>query len=85
MGIFLFGVVLLVEAAAKTFLVLKPGAFSRGFLMFAILLTFCGVLLNIYACFKLFDFGVTPLLSGLAVAFGGWILFDEWATWKAVR
>ena len=40
------------------------------------------VVLNITACVKMFGAGITPLLSGLAVAFGGWILIDEWATLK---
>jgi hypothetical protein len=80
MGIFLFGLILLFEAAAKTFIVIKPGNVSRAVLMLAILLTLLGVVLNVIACLKMFSVQITPLLSGLAVAFGGWILFDEWIT-----
>jgi hypothetical protein len=85
MGIFLFGAMLLAEAGAKTLLVLKPGAIGRGALILAAFLTLGTTLLNIYACFKLFDFGVVPTLSALAVAFGGWILFDEWATLQRMK
>ena len=80
MGVFLFGLTLLFEAAAKTFLVLRPGAVSRLVLMLAVVLTFVAVILNVIACVKLLGVGITPLISGLAGAFGGWILFDEWAT-----
>jgi hypothetical protein len=80
MGIFLFGLILLFEAAAKTLLVLKPGKLARFVLMFAILLTLVGVLLNLFACMKMLSVQITPLISGLAVAFGGFVLFDEFAT-----
>ncbi|HSV15997.1 MAG TPA: hypothetical protein VLI90_17175 [Tepidisphaeraceae bacterium] len=77
MGMFLFGVVLLLEAAAKTALVLRPGAVSRAILLLALVLTAATTALNIYVCFKFLQAGSLPLLSGLAVAFGGWILADE--------
>lgn len=80
MGIFLFGAMLLAEAAAKFLTVIKPGNISRAFLMFATLLTLAAVLLNIYAAYKLFTINTIPFLSGLAVAFGGWILLDEITT-----
>ncbi len=82
MGVFLFGLTLLFEAAAKTLLAIKPGSLSRLVLVLAIVLTAVAVLLNIVCCVKLFGIGITPLLSGLAVAFGGWILFDELTTLK---
>ena len=85
MGVFLFGLILLFEAAAKTVLLLRPGKPARIALMLAILLTVLGVLLNMIACAKLFSAGITPMLSGFAVAFGGWILFDEWNTLKRTR
>jgi hypothetical protein len=85
MGIFVFGVVLLFEAASKTMLVMKPGKAARVALMLALLLTIAGVGLNLIACVKLLQVGITPLLSGLAVAIGGWILFDEIYTLKRTR
>jgi succinate-acetate transporter protein len=47
------------------------------------LLTLATVLLNLFVCYRLMSIQVTPLISGLAVAFGGWILFDEWRMLKS--
>ncbi len=85
MGIFLFGLVLLFEAGSKTALLLKPGTFSRGLLTMATGLTFLTVALNIFVCMKVMGAGIMPLMSGLAVAFGGWILADEWRMLKMAR
>ncbi len=82
MGIFLFGLVLLFEAASKTLVMLKPGKPARAALTIAIAFTVIGVLLNVVVCIRLFNSGTVPMLSGFAVAFGGWILIDEWNTLK---
>jgi hypothetical protein len=84
MGIFLFGLILLFEACSKTLLVLKPGKISRAVLMLAIVLTALAVVLNIIACAKLMSISITPILSGLAVAFGGWVLFEEYTALRAM-
>ena len=78
MGAFLFGLTLLFEAASKAALTLRPGTASRWLLGLAIALTLATVALNLYACGLLLHVGITPLLSGIAVAFGGWVLYDEW-------
>jgi cytochrome c oxidase subunit IV len=80
MGIFLFGVTVVFEAAAKAFIVMKPGAMSRYLLMLAIVLTLLAIILNLIAAMKVYSLDVIPTFSALAIAFGGWILFDEWAT-----
>ncbi len=80
MGVFLFGLTLLFEAASKAAIALRPGRASRAVLGLALLLTLATVGLNLYACGLLMHVGITPILSGLAVAFGGWILYDEWQT-----
>jgi hypothetical protein len=59
---------------------LKTGPLAILSLSLALLLTLVATIINLYACIKLFDFGITPIISGLAVAFGGWILYDEWQT-----
>jgi hypothetical protein len=82
MGMFLFGVVLLLEAASKAAVVLRPGAASRGILKFALALTLITTALNLYVCIRMLGVGMIPLLSGLAVAFGGWILASEWRMLK---
>lgn len=83
MGAFLFGLTLLFEAATKAAVVLMPGKASRALLLFATLLTFGTVALNLVAAGLLMHDGILPLLSGIAVAFGGWILADEWQTLKS--
>ena len=83
MGVFLFGLVLLLEAAAKAAIAIRPGYTSRLILFLAVVLTLATVLLNLFVCYRLMSIQVTPLISGLAVAFGGWILFDEWRMLKS--
>jgi hypothetical protein len=85
MGLFIFGLVLLFEAASKTLLVLRPGKIARAALMFAIILTIAGVGLNLIACVKMLGGSIIPTLSALAVAIGGWILFDEINTLKRTQ
>jgi hypothetical protein len=76
-GIFLFGLVVLLEAglkaaaglgyripAAITWTIFALAAFTTAF--------------NIYVCSVFLREGSTPLLSGLAVAFGGFIMADIW-------
>jgi hypothetical protein len=78
MGVFLFGMVLLLEAAAKAAVAIRPGYMSRFILFLAVVLTLATVLLNLFVCYRLMSVQITPIISGLAVAFGGWILVDEW-------
>ncbi len=78
MAVFLFGIVLFFDAATKAFGGARPSGFKRLLLMLATTLTLITVLLNLYVCIRLVEISVLPLISGLAVAFGGWILADEW-------
>jgi hypothetical protein len=48
--------------------------------MLAIVLTLLAIILNLIAAMKVYSLDVIPTFSALAIAFGGWILFDEWAT-----
>ncbi len=79
-GIFLFGVIVLLEAAVKTF-------FSLGFrvpnlaVLLAIWLAIFSTIFNVYVCVKVMSSGLLPLLPGLAVAFGGYIIADLWRTY----
>jgi hypothetical protein len=82
---FLFGLTLLFEAASKAAIAIRPGSVSRAVLVLAIVLTVATVVLNLYACALLMKSQITPLLSGIAVAFGGWVLFDEVNTLQATR
>jgi hypothetical protein len=85
MGIFLFGAMLLAEAAAKFLLLVKPGKLAWAFLLFATLLTLVATLLNLYALYKTFMFGQPQIINGLALALGGWILFDEITTLQRTK
>lgn len=84
-GAFFFGLTLLAEAATKAAVVLRPGRATRAGLGLAMGLTLVTVLLNLGVCGLMFNAGILPLLSGLAVAFGGWVLFDEWDTLRRTR
>jgi hypothetical protein len=56
---------------------------SRGLLAISLVLSVAATALNLYVCVRLFGIGVTPILSGLAVAFGGWIVLNEWRMLRA--
>lgn len=77
-GEFFFGLTLLVEAATKAAVVLRPGRGTRGLLMAAFALTGFTLLLNLAAAGLILVDGLIPVLSLLAVAFGGWVLSDVW-------
>ncbi len=77
MGIFLFGVVLLLEALVLTVQSMS-GRRRPILLMAAVGVTFFTTVFNIYVVVKLMSVGVTPLVSLLAIAFGGYIGFIEW-------
>lgn len=85
MGMFLFGLVLLLEAAAKAIAVLRPGSLGRSLLIVTLVLTAATTALNLFICLKLFGSGTIPMISGLGVAFGGWILASEWQMLKSIR
>jgi hypothetical protein len=78
MGMFCFGVVLLLEAAAIAAMTLRPGHSSRALLAVSFAFTLATSALNAYICIRLFGIGVIPVLSGLAVAYGGWIILSQW-------
>lgn len=85
MGVFFFGLILLFEAAAKIIATLHPGPLSRSLLGLAMALTLLTTALNLYVCARLLSVGIIPLISGLAVAFGGWIIAEEWRVLKVLR
>lgn len=76
-GIFLFGLSLVLEAAV---LAVAFGTFRRKtpLVGVALLLTVVATAFNLYVVAKLFSVGVMPIISLLAVGFGGYIAFYEW-------
>ncbi len=85
MGIFLFGLVLLFDAATKATVALHPGKFSVLLLNVAIVLTAITVTINVYVCWMILQAGGMPTFSALAVAFGGWIFADEMRALRRMR
>ena len=78
-AMFLFGLVILLEAAVKVLAVSKPGPWIRPAVGLALLLTLACTALNLVLLVAMLSggFGI-GLFSVLAVAFGGYIASDEW-------
>jgi hypothetical protein len=74
-GIFFFGVVILLEAAVLIFL--ARGNAARALLRFTFVLTVLVTAWNFFVMVRLFQFGVLPALTLLAVAYGGYIAFEQ--------
>jgi hypothetical protein len=74
-GLFLFGAIVLLEAAVKALAGLGyrvPVGIAHAVLGLAIVST----VFNLFVCYKFISDGVTPIFSGLAAAFGGFIIAD---------
>lgn len=76
-AIFFFGFATLLEAAVLAFARTNT-ALTRALVAFALLITVGMVALNVVVAGLLFNYGVMPLPSVLAVAFGGWMAMFEW-------
>jgi hypothetical protein len=81
-GMFIFGIVVLLEAAIHA-------AAGLGFrvpklvIQLLIFLTVCCTAFNLYICVRVMSAGTLPLMSGLAAAFGGFILAETFALMKS--
>jgi hypothetical protein len=82
-GLFLFGLALVLEAlallAAHTGV---PG--RRAFVGFALFITLLATAYNLFVMMKLFGLGITPLISVIAVAIGGYMATYQWRLFKQV-
>jgi hypothetical protein len=76
-----FGVALILEAAVLAFAMSKRGM-RRGLVAFALITTVLVTAYNLFAIVKLFSEGL-PIISLLAVAFGGYIAMYESAMLKS--
>jgi hypothetical protein len=81
MAIFLFGLAMVLEAAVLAVIHSRVRS-KRPLLVAAILITFLATALNLVVAGKLFAIGVLPLLSILAVGFGGYIAAYEWRLYR---
>jgi xanthine/uracil permease len=80
-AIFLFGLAMVLEAIVL--LVVHSRIRSkRPLLAFALTITLVATILNLVVAARLFGIGVLPLLSLLAVAFGGYIAAYEWRLYR---
>ena len=76
-AIFLFGCALLIEAALMLFAnAARPTA--RFMLRLAFLVSLAATIFNLYAAARLFGIGILPLMSLLAIAFGGYMASYQW-------
>jgi hypothetical protein len=80
-AIFLFGLAMVLEAIVL--LVVHSRVRAKGpLLLLAITITIAATVLNLVVSVRLLGVGVTPLLSLLAVAFGGYIAAYEWRLYQ---
>lgn len=80
-AIFLFGLAMVLEAVVLV-VARRNNATSRILLSFALALTVGMVIFNVIVAGMLFQAGITPLSSILAIAFGGWMAMFEWQLMK---
>jgi hypothetical protein len=76
-GLFLFGLSLVIAAAAHLMSVTRL-RIRRPFAWLAMLLVLAATIYNIFVSAKLFGIGITPVLSLLCVAFGGFEVFLQY-------
>jgi hypothetical protein len=84
MAIFLFGLAMVLEAAMLAVVYSRMGG-KVLLTTIALGVTVVATALNLFVCFKLFGVGILPLMSALAVAFGGYMCVYEWRLLGALR
>jgi hypothetical protein len=76
-GIFLFGLAMVLEAALLA-IIFSPMGGKRLLAGVALGVTVLATVLNLWVSIMLLGAGIIPLMSGLAVAFGGYMAMYEW-------
>jgi hypothetical protein len=76
-AMFLFGLVLALDAGAMVAGAVLSGRAARTIVVAFMALTIAGTLFNLYAAIVLWAAGIVPILSALAVAFGGYIFVSQ--------
>jgi hypothetical protein len=82
-GTFLFGVALLLEAAALA-VAHRPSAPRKPLIGFALLVCILATTLNLLVAGLLLSHGLMPIISILIVAFGGYMAAYQWKLLKAL-
>ena len=83
-ALFIFGVALILEAIVL-FIAGTNSTLKRPLVGFAAFIAAAATLLNLIAAAKMFSDGIMPLVSLLAVAFGGYMAAYEWKLYVALR
>ena len=76
-GIFLFGVAMILEALALAIVSSRVGG-KRPVVVASLGVVVIATIINLVAAFKVFNVGAIPTISGLAVAFGGYMAMYQW-------
>lgn len=82
-AMFFFGLAVLADAVLRFVLARRSGV--KAVVIVAFALTAGATAYNLYVVALLQKAGVLPLLSLLAVAFGGYMAFQQWGTLKAIQ
>jgi hypothetical protein len=84
-AVFSFGAALVAEALLLVLAVMAGGIVMRAAMILAIFLTLAATLFNLFVSIKLLQADVMPQISGLAVAFGGYMVFEQVRTLRSAR
>ena len=84
-AVFSFGAALVAEALLLLLAVMAGGVVMRAAMILAIGLTVGATLFNLFVSIKLLQADVMPQISGLAVAFGGYMVFEQVRTLRSAR
>ena len=76
-GLFLFGLAMVLEAAMLAVVYSRMGG-KVALTALALLVTVLATALNLFVAIRLLGIGIMPLMSALAVAFGGYMAMYEW-------
>jgi hypothetical protein len=82
-AIFLFGLATLLEGIVLMF-VRRNTVVCRALVGGALLVTAGMTAFNIMVVIMLFSSGITPIMSLLVVAFGGWMTMYEWQLFRGM-
>ena len=83
-ALFLFGLALVLEAAMLAVVYSRLGG-KVALTASALLVTVLAAALNLIVAVKLLGIGIMPLMSALAVAFGGYMAVYEWMLLQQLR
>lgn len=82
-GLFLFGVALLIEAAALA-VARRPSKLQKSLIVVALILSVLATVYNLIAAGLVFSIGLLPIVSVLVVAFGGYMAMFQYKLLKTI-